>query len=146
MKNIIIILVLLLGAAAAAKLLGADVGTAGRIGMAAVFGFTALGHFVRRDQMAEMIPPAVPLRSAIVTASGVFEAVLAVLLLMPSYARTAGVLVCVFLVLVTPLNIYAAVKRVDFGGHGAGPVYLWMRLPLQALLVGWTYWFAVRGV
>jgi len=145
MKNIAIILVLLLGSAGAAKLLGANANTAGRIGLAAVFGFTALGHFVRRDQMAAMIPPSVPSRAAIVVVSGLFEALLAVFLLVPSYSGMAGIVAGVFLVLVTPLNIYAALKRVDFGGHAAGPIYLLVRLPLQAALMMWTYWFAIRG-
>jgi hypothetical protein len=30
------------------------------------------------------------------------------------------------------------------GGHTWGPVYLLIRAPLQALLVAWTWWFAVR--
>jgi uncharacterized membrane protein len=32
----------------------------------------------------------------------------------------------------------------DFGGHGAGPIYLAVRLPLQLVLIGWTWWHAVR--
>jgi uncharacterized membrane protein len=144
MKNVLLILVLLIAAAGVARLVGANASTAGRIGLAAVFAFTALGHFVKRDEMAAMIPPFIPSRSAIVVVSGVFEALLAFLLLVPSYSRTAGVAVCVFLVLVTPINVYAALMRIDFGGHAAGPSYLLVRLPLQALLLFWTYWFAVR--
>lgn len=146
MKNIVIILFLLLGSAGATKLLGANPNTAGRIGLSAVFAFTALGHFVRRDQMVAMIPPFVPSRAAIVIVSGLFEALLAVLLLAPAYSKIAGIVSVAFLALVTPLNVYAALKRVDFGGHAAGPIYLLVRLPLQATLVAWTYWFAIRDV
>lgn len=144
MKNIAVILILLLGSSTAARMLGAEWDFAGRMGMTAVFAFTAVGHFVKRDQMAEMIPPWMPWRKVLITASGGFEGLLAVLLLMPSVSRYAGLATCVFLVAVTPLNIYAAIKRIDFGGHSAGPVYLLTRLPLQILLIGWTYWFAVR--
>ena len=144
MKNVALIVLLLIGALGTAKLFGTNASTAGRIGIAAVFAFTALGHFVKRDEMAAMIPPSMPSRSAIVVLSGVLEALLAILLLVPSYSRTAGIAVCVFLVLVTPINVYAALKRVDFGGHAAGPSYLLVRLPLQAVLLIWTYWFAVR--
>lgn len=144
MTNIAIIAGLLLAASGAARLFGATAGTAGRIGLAAVFVFTALGHFVKQHEMTAMLPAAVPGRTALVAASGVFEAVLAVLLLVPSWARRAGIAACVFLVLVTPVNIYAAFARVDFGGHAAGPGYLLVRLPLQALLVFWAYRFAVR--
>jgi uncharacterized membrane protein len=145
MKNVAVIVVLLIVASGVAKLLGANASTAGRIGMATVFAFTALGHFVKRDEMAAMIPPSMPSRPTLVIASGVFEALLAILLMVPSYSRTAGIAVCVFLVLVTPVNVYAALKRVDFGGHAAGPGYLLVRLPLQAVLVIWTYWFAIRS-
>ena len=39
-----------------------------------------------------------------------------------------------------PVNVYAAVERIDFGGHGMGPVYLLTRVPFQLLLVAWTCW------
>jgi uncharacterized membrane protein len=41
-------------------------------------------------------------------------------------------------------NVYAAINRVDMGGHGAGPMYLLVRAPFQLLLIGWAYGFAVR--
>lgn len=49
-----------------------------------------------------------------------------------------------FLILVFPANIYAALNRVDMGGHEWGPMYLFARVPPQLLLIGWAYWFAVR--
>jgi uncharacterized membrane protein len=144
MKNVTIIVVLLLGGFGVARLFGADVAAAGRIGIAAVFAFTALGHFVKRDEMATMLPPSMPARPAIIVISGGIEALLAVLILIPVFSKAAGIALCVFLVLVTPVNVYAAIKEVDFGGHAAGPKYLLLRLPLQFVLLCWTYWFAVR--
>jgi uncharacterized membrane protein len=144
MKNVAIIVGLLLGGFGIAKSCGADAASAGRIGIAAVFAFTALGHFVQRDQMTAMLPPSVPARPAIVTLSGLLEALLAILVLLPPYRRAAGIAICIFLVLVTPLNVFAAIKKIDFGGHAAGPRYLLLRLPLQFVLLAWTYWFAVR--
>ena len=44
----------------------------------------------------------------------------------------------------TPLNIYSAIHRVQFGGHSSGPWYLAIRLPLQVLLFVWTYWFTLH--
>jgi uncharacterized membrane protein len=145
MKNVAIILVLLLGGFGIARLSGAGVTSAGRIGIASVFAFTALGHFVKRDEMAAMLPPSVPARPTIIILSGLLEAVLAMLVVAPAYSKVAGLALCIFLMLVTPVNIYAAIKKVDFGGHGAGSKYLWLRLPLQVVLLGWTYWFAVRA-
>ena len=30
-------------------------------------------------------------------------------------------------------------------GHLVGPTYLFVRAPVQLLLIFWTYWFVVRG-
>jgi len=144
MKNIAIIVVLLLGASGIAKAFGADAKSAGLIGISAVFAFTALGHFVKRDEMAAMIPASISARTAIVVLSGLLEVFLAVVVLIPTYSKAAGIALCVFLVLVTPVNVYAAIKKVNFGGHAAGPRYLLLRLPLQLVLLIWIYWFAVR--
>jgi uncharacterized membrane protein len=145
MKNVALIAALLFAGFGLAKALGADAAFAGRIGIAAVFAFTALGHFVKGDEMTAMLPGSVPGRSAIILLSGVLEAGLSILVLVPAYSRIAGAALGVFLVLVTPANIYAAIKRIDFGGHVAGPKYLLLRLPLQLLLLSWVYWFAVRS-
>jgi uncharacterized membrane protein len=116
----------------------------GRIGVFLVFAFTGVGHFVRTAGMAQMLPPWVPMRTSLIYSSGVFELLAAIAILIPPISRYAGVLLCVFLLLVLPSNIYAAFQRVDFGGHGFGPMYLLVRVPLQLFLIGWVYWFAVR--
>ena len=76
--------------------------------------------------------------------TGVFELFAAVAILVPSMARDTGIALSIFLVLILPSNVYAAFKRVEFGGHGAGPVYLLVRVPLQLFLIGWVYWFSIR--
>ena len=145
MKNLAIIVALLVGASLVARACGAPPALAGRIGITAVFAFTALGHFLKHDDMTAMIPPSLPGRSAAVYLSGLLEALLAILVLAPVYAKAAGMALCIFLVLVTPVNVYAALKRVDFGGHAGGPRYLLIRLPVQFGLIGWIYWFAIRA-
>jgi uncharacterized membrane protein len=116
----------------------------GRIGIALVFAFTAIGHFVETSEMARMLPPSVPMRVPLVYVSGVFELLAAVTILIPSLSRYTGIALSIFLLLVLPSNVYAAFQRVDFGGHAAGPAYLLVRVPLQLFLIGWIYWFAVR--
>ncbi len=118
--------------------------SAGVLGVCLVFLFTGIGHFIKTEPMAQMLPGFVPLRTLLVIATGVLELLLAVLILLPAARRIIGLCLIVMLVLFLPANIYAAVERVPMGGHAWGPWYLAIRVPLQALLVGWTYYFAVR--
>ncbi|MCB1120911.1 MAG: hypothetical protein KJT03_05145 [Verrucomicrobiae bacterium] len=143
MKYIALMLVLLFGGFGIAWLGGADIAFAGRIAICAVFGFTAVGHFLKVQAMMDMMPLWIPGRYAIVVGSGVLEGVLAALVLFPAYAKVAGIALCILLILVTPLNVYSAVQRIDFGGHGVGPKYLFVRIPMQILLLVWVFWFAV---
>ncbi len=146
MKNVLAMVGLLLGGFGVALLFGLPNWKAARIGIAAVLAFTAFGHFVKTDEMMAMLPSALPARRPMVIMSGFLETMFAAGILLPTLARTTGLAICVFLVLVTPANVYAALQRIDFGDHGAGPRYLLVRLPLQLLLLVWTYWFAVRSL
>jgi uncharacterized membrane protein len=116
----------------------------GRVSLALVFVFTGLGHFIQSEPMARMLPPWVPARTGIICLTGLLEWAGAVGLLVPRAARAAGICLLLFLVLVFPSNVYAAINRVDMGGHALGPIYLVARTPLQLILIGWTWWFAVR--
>ncbi len=147
---LLILLAILLGGFAASSALSAFMSPPlplrrrGQISLALLFVFTAIGHFVQTGPMMQMLPPAIPARTAIVWASGVFEFLLAVGFLIPRYARIAGIAAIVFLVLVFPGNIYAAIHRVPMGGHEAGPMYLLVRGPFQLLLIAWAWFFAAR--
>lgn len=116
----------------------------GRAGIALVFAFTGVGHFIKTAAMTQMLPAWVPMRLSLVYITGIFELLAAVAILVTPLSRHVGLALCVFLLLIIPSNIYAAWQRVDFGGHAAGPVYLLVRIPLQLFLIGWVYWFAVR--
>lgn len=118
--------------------------TTGCLGITLVFCFTGLGHFVRTEPMAAMLPPWVPERIWLVYLTGVLEFVLAVAVLVPRWWRAAGLILVVMLIAFLPVNVYAAVNRVGMGGHERGPIYLLIRVPLQFILIGWIWWFAVR--
>jgi len=143
MTNILLLLALLLVPFAGLRLVGLDVAWRGRISLAAVFLFTGIGHFLKTAEMTAMLPPWVPNRTGVILGTGVLEILAAVALLIPASSRAAGIFLCLFLVAVFPANIHAALERVDFGGHAAGPVYLAVRFPLQLLLLAWTWRFAV---
>jgi len=150
--NLIIILGLLVGGYLVLTLGGSatgskwlDVGLRGRISLALVFAFTGLGHFVKTGAMVEMLPDWVPARVATVYGTGVVEWLAVAGLLVPRTSRITGMLLIAYLVLVFPANVYAALKGGEMGGGDIGPAYLLLRAPLQLLLIGWTYWFAVRS-
>ena len=145
MQNITLILSLLLLPYWALILANVSEPVRGRIGVSLVFAFTALGHFVKTSEMTQMLPPWVPMRVQLIYLTGIFEFLAAIAILIPSLSRYTGIILCIFLVLILPSNIYAAIQRVDFGGHAAGPAYLLVRIPLQLFLIGWIFWFAVRG-
>ena len=122
----------------------ADYSLRGRLGLSAVFCFAGIGHFVQAGPMAMMLPEWLPTRVPIVYLSGVLEILLSVALLFPGMKRKVGILIIVMLILFLPVNIYAAVHRIPIGGHAWGPAYLAIRVPLQLLLIGWTYSFTLR--
>ena len=146
MRNICLLLALLLVPYFGLAAFGVADDLRGRIGISCVFLFTGMGHFFLAKPMSAMLPQRFPERGRlpIIYITGILELAGAVGVLIPSLSRLAGILSCVFLVLVLPSNIDAAIRRVPFGGHEAGPVYLLVRIPLQILLIGWVYWFAVR--
>ena len=146
MRNIILIVALLLVPFFGLMPFGVAEVSRGRIATTCVFLFTGIGHFLESKPMSAMIPLQVPepFRLPIIYASGVFEIVAAIAVLVPGWSRLVGVLLCLFLVAVLPANIDAAIRRVPFGGHGAGPSYLLARIPLQVALFLWIYWFQIR--
>jgi uncharacterized membrane protein len=142
--QLLLFVALVVGPYLAARLLGRNGDAAGRLGIALVFFLGALGHFVMAEPMSHMIPPQVPYRYEITLASGVLEAALGVAAAMNLWPGRLGWVLVAFFVLVFPLNVYAAIERVPFGGHEAGPQYLLIRTPLQMLFIGWTYRFFLR--
>jgi uncharacterized membrane protein len=117
---------------------------AGAIGLGILFIFTGVGHFVQTAPMAQMLPEFVPARVPLVILTGLLEFAVAAGLFVPRTRRLAGWTAAAMLVLFFPANIYAAFAQVPMGGHAWGPVYLLIRAPLQAAIIAWVWWFALR--
>ena len=118
--------------------------TRAAIGIAIMFGFTGIGHFAATAAMTQMLPAWLPARTEIIYASGAIEMALAVLVLFPPLRRPVGWILVAMLVGLLPVNVYAAAIRAPMGGHAWGPIYLLLRVPLQAFVAGWIWWFMVR--
>lgn len=90
-----------------------------------------------------MLPLSVSYRTELVYLTGILELLGANAVWIPGLTRLTGFLLILMLVAILPVNIYSAINRVDFGGHDAGPVYLFVRIPFQLFVLWWTY-FATR--
>jgi len=118
--------------------------SAARWGVTLLFLFTAVGHFVLTGEMEAMLPASLPLRTEAVLASGVAE-VLGALALVPRRSRRlAGWALAAMLVAFLPVNVHAALTRAPMGGHAWGPVYLFVRVPLQLVILAWIWRFVLR--
>ena len=114
-------------------------GLCGRAAMSAMLLLTGSSHVVMTDAMVAMLPSFVPMRAEIVYLTGVLEILAAIGLLVPSASRFTGWCLIAFFVAVLPANVYSALNRVGLGEHG--PAYLWFRVPLQLLFIGWIWYF-----
>lgn len=110
-----------------------------RLGLSIFFIFTSIGHFIRTEGMAAMLPSSVPYRIELIYISGVLELLGAIGVWIPRLMRLTGFLLILMLIGLLPANVYAAINRVDFGGHSAGPAYLLVRIPFQLFAIWWTY-------
>jgi uncharacterized membrane protein len=113
-----------------------------RIAMSAMLFFTAVGHFIYSDGMVMMLPDFIPLKKEIIWFTGFAEILFGIGLLIPGVSRYAGWALIVFLVLILPANVYAALQHIDYQKgttEGPGPQYLWFRVPLQFFFIAWVY-------
>lgn len=103
--------------------------------------FIAAGvnHFANPDFYVRIMPPYLPWHRELVLVSGVFEILGGIGLLIPRLQIAAAWGLIALLVAVFPANLHMALHPNDYPRFP--PVALWGRLPLQAVLLAWAYWF-----
>ena len=125
--------------------------TRARVGLSLFFLFTSIGHFIKTEEMAAMLPASVPYRIWLIYVTGILELLGAIGVWIPPLTKLTGFLLILMLIGVLPANIYSAINRIDFGGHAAGPAYLLVRVPFQIFAIWWTYfateqnWFSGKA-
>lgn len=107
--------------------------------LAALFLFAGVSHFLRPQFYEPMVPPYLPAAHLLVVISGIAEIILGVLLLVRRSSRMAAWSLIALLVAVSPANIHMAMHPELFPQFH--PAALWIRLPLQLVLMAWAYWF-----
>ncbi|MEM6592236.1 MAG: DoxX family protein [Cyanobacteria bacterium P01_C01_bin.73] len=98
-------------------------------------------HFVDPDPFVQIVPPFLPAPLALVYISGALEIALGLILLIPQLQTWAAWGLIALFIAVFPANIYMAVANVQVNGLPNNPLLYWLRLPLQAVLIAWAYWF-----
>lgn len=102
--------------------------------------FIAAGanHFLNTPFYVSIMPPYLPWHEALVYVSGLAEIGLGTLLLIERWSRLAAWGLIFLLMAVFPANLHMAMHPEQY--EWASPFVLWLRLPLQGVLIIWAYW------
>ncbi|WP_416666880.1 DoxX family protein [Egbenema bharatensis] len=101
-------------------------------------------HFIRPDQYARIVPPQLPSPVGLVYISGVFEILGGIGLLIPFISVAAAWGLIALFIAVFPANIYQAMNSIPIEGIPHHPALYWVRLPFQAVLIAWAWWYTRR--
>ena len=142
------VLVVLAGTYVLARLLpsrrGRSSADAARVAMATAMGVAGASHLANPRPFVQHLPAFVPARERVILGTGLLEMLLGAALAAPTRRRREIALVlAAYLIAVFPANVYVAVAGVRIEGL-PGASHPWIRLPLQAVYVAWTFW-AVPG-
>ena len=112
---------------------------AARWGLTVMLFVTASAHFTRmREDLIRMTPSWVPRPGAMVFFTGVCEIAGAIGILVPDLRRVAGIALIVLFIALLPANVRAARAGLTVRGKPVPP--LWLRVPMQLLFIGLTWW------
>lgn len=106
--------------------------------LACIFVAGGLNHFYQPAFYLKMMPPYLPAPLLLVQISGLAEIFLGALLLLPSFSFYAAWGLILLLVAVFPANVQMALTPELW--PNIAPILLWLRLPLQGILIAWAYW------
>jgi len=110
-----------------------------RYALIMMFIFTATAHFNKmKHELARMIPAYFPRPLLLVYTTGVLEVLGAAGLMLASFRRLAGICLIALLIGMFIANVNAAQKGVTL--RGQPPTPLWLRTPMQILLVELLWW------
>lgn len=98
-------------------------------------------HFAVPDPFVKIMPPYLPWHLELVYISGFFEILGGIGLLIAPVSQAAAWGLIALFVAVFPANINQAVNQIAIAGVPNNPIFYWIRLPLQAVLIAWAYWY-----
>jgi len=103
-------------------------------------------HFAAPELYIQIVPSLLPAPLLLVYLSGLAEIAVGLGLLYPPTRQAAAWATIALLVAVFPANVYMAtsgvvVEGTPFGTLDPSAAERWGRLPLQAVLVAWAWWY-----
>jgi uncharacterized membrane protein len=104
---------------------------------AALFLTAGIMHIMRPEFFRDIVPPQLGHADALVAVSGVAEIAGGIGLLVPATRNAAGIGLIALLLAVWPANIYMALAAGRFASVAPAWV-LWLRVPVQLLLIWWV--------
>ena len=103
--------------------------------------FVAAGimHFVVPAYYEAIVPFYLPGHATLVALSGIAEIAGGVGLLIPVFRSAAGIGLIALLIAILPANVEMLRIYRERGVSGGSEALLWLRLPLQLLLIWWAW-------
>src|SRR5262245_24013514 len=111
---------------------------------ALIFITAGLNHFRDPEFYLRIMPPYLPWPSALHRIAGFFEIVLGMMLLISNYQSLAAWGLIALLIAVFPANIHMAINHQLYPDLSV--ISLWLRLPLQFVLIAWAWWYTKKDV
>ncbi len=110
--------------------------------MAAAYVLGGINHLLNPAFYVAIIPPGLPNPEWLNVAAGLAEIVLGVFVLEPRVRVFAAWGIIALLIAIFPANVYVAQVNLGPEGPGSGGgLGNWVRLPFQALLILWAWWY-----
>jgi len=110
--------------------------TASRLLLSALFCYAGVAHLVDPELFMRAMPPYLPEPRLLIAISGFFEIMGGLGVLTVLTRQAAGVGLIALLIVVFPANVQMALHPEKFAE--IPPLVLWLRLPLQLLLIYWV--------
>ena len=101
-----------------------------------------INHFISTSSYYTIMPKWLPAHGFLIYLSGVIEVVLGIMLLFSRTKKLAALLIIVMLIAFIPAHIYMIqIAPFLLGKFLITPLIAWVRLPFQAILIGWTWYY-----
>ena len=98
-------------------------------------------HFTKPAPYVSIVPPQLPYPLELVYISGFFEILGGIGLLIPFVSVAAAWGLIALFIAVFPANINQTFNSIPIEGIPHYPLLYWIRLPFQAVLIAWAWWY-----